>query len=424
VTSRLPQRALVLSLGLASIAGFSLAALPGPRANQSGADNLAAGDSLTPTPTPTLDLNPTPNLPEYKSRSKIDDPPCTRDSTAVAHGPVIDRLIDFQQYRFGVPPPEFDYDVAGPSGKPSVLGRPSWRTYVDLSAPSPKLVLIQWSTQSRAAGHSIAVLRDATAENVNLAVSFKLLAGDTARSAGLLWRAQSTNDYRSVLVCALHREIRLLKMERGRAVELAKATATINQQDWNFLELSVQGERIVVWLNERSVLETRDAMTAQPGRVGLITDGETVALFDDFQVQTGRSRVVRQSRPIPALPPAPILHATDIFATHSDFKAPRRSFRPGDQIRWRVHVADEHEQPRPASIVGCELVSPDGNVFGHDKAMTGTDGAALFTRALPTNAALGAYTVRVSDITHADLPEATYSSRVNLKSAVPFEVRP
>ncbi len=441
MTLRLLKRVLLLLLGLASVAGSALAATPGTIPIESRADILAVGDALTLTPTPTLTLTRTRN-PSYSERfesesksrsksksekertSKRKDPHRPPDSTPAAPGPVLDRLIDFQQYRFGVPPPDFDYETAGPLVAASASDRPSWRTYVDLSAPSPKMVLIHFPVQARAEDFPMAVLRDVTAENVNLAVSFKLLGGDTARSAGLLWRGQGTNGCRSVLVSALHREIRLLRMETGRITELAKATATFDQKDWNFLEVSVQGERVAVWLNERGVLEARDAEPAIPGRVGLITAGDTVALFDDFHVQNGQGRVARKTRPAPALPPAPVLHVTEILTTEADFKTPCRSFQPGAQLRWRVHVADEREKPRSAAIVECELVNPGGEVLGHDKAMTGTDGASLFTRALAADAAPGSYTVRVKLITHADMPEATYSSRASRKSAVPFEVRP
>ena len=114
---------------------------------------------------------------------------------------------------------------------------------------------------------------------------------------------------------------------------------------------------------------------------------------------------------------------TEILTTHADFKTPRSSFLPGSQVRWWVQVADKHQKPRPAAIVECELVSPDGEVLDREKAMTGTDGVSLFMRALATNAPPGVYTVRVKVITHADMPEATYSSGANLKSEVTFEVR-
>src|SRR6266540_4488402 len=272
MSSRLLRRLLVLWLGLASVAGSALAATTGPVAIELKTANLACGD--------TLNIHPP-------------------DSTAAAPDPVIDRLIDFHQYRFGVPPPDFDYETAGPLAATSGSDRPSWRTYVDSSAPSPKMVLIQSPVQARAKDFPMAVLRDVTAENVNLAVSFKLLGGDTARSAGLMWRGQGTNGCCSVLVSALHREIRLLSMENGRTAELARATGTFDEKDWSFLEVSVQGDRVTVWLNERNALEARDATPATSGRVGLITRGDTVALFDDFHVQNGQERVARKTRLAP-----------------------------------------------------------------------------------------------------------------------------
>ena len=141
-------------------------------------------------------------------------------------------------------------------------------------------------------------------------------------------------------------------------------------------------------------------------------------------MQNGQERVARKPRPTAKVARAPTLHVTEILTTHSDFKTPCHSFQPGGHIRWRVQVADEQERPSPAALVECELVGPGGEVFDRDKAMTGTDGVSLFTRALAKDAVAGSYTVRVKVITHADLPEATYSSGANLKSASPFEVRP
>src|SRR5687768_15860330 len=55
----------------------------------------------------------------------------------------IDRVIDFQDYRFGVPPEEFEYDATGPHGPVLSEGQPFWRTYVDKYAPSPTFTLMQ-----------------------------------------------------------------------------------------------------------------------------------------------------------------------------------------------------------------------------------------------------------------------------------------
>ena len=166
-------------------------------------------------------------------------------------GPTLDRLIDFQQYRYGQPPREFEYDATGPHGPVLAAGRPMWRAYVDLFAPSPKLVLIQASALAKADHYPIAVLRDISLEDVKLAVSFKLLGGQLARSAGLFWRATDKSNYHAALVDGRNRELRLVKLRSGRAVEWAQAKAAFDDAAWNSLEVSVQGDRVRLWLNDQ-----------------------------------------------------------------------------------------------------------------------------------------------------------------------------
>jgi hypothetical protein len=224
-----------------------------------------------------------------------------------APAPGLDRLIDFQQYRFGLTPTEFDYDATGPHGPVLAAGRPLWRTYVDLFAPSPKLVLIQSSALAHADHYPIALLREVNAENLKLAVSFKLLDGQVARSAGVLWRARDKDHYCTILVDGLHHEVHLLLMKGTRPAELAKATAVFDEKEWDSLEISAQGDHVLVWLNDRLVLDAREPALRGAGRVGLVTHADTIAVFDDFYIQSGEGRVVRKPRPAPG----PNDHPTD-----------------------------------------------------------------------------------------------------------------
>lgn len=227
---------------------------------------------------------------------------------AALSGADLDRLIDFQQYRFGLVPGEFEYTATGPHGPVLSAGRPLWRVYVDLFAPSPKLVLIQSSALAEADHYPIALLREVKAESPKLAVSFKLLGGDRARSAGLLWRARDKDNYYAVLANGLHHDVRLLLMKRGRPVELATAKSAFDDKEWNSLEVSVQGDRILAWLNDRLVLEARDQNLVASGRLGLVTHADTIAVFDDFHIQSGGGRIVRKARPIPEPSAAPASH--------------------------------------------------------------------------------------------------------------------
>jgi hypothetical protein len=215
---------------------------------------------------------------------------------AASAGARIDLLFDFQQYRYGQPPREFEYDATGSHGPVLAAGRPMWRAYMDLFAPSPKLVLIQASALAEADHYPVAALRDVSLQNVKLAVSFKLLGGNLGRSAGLFWQAQDKNNYHAALVDGLSHELRLVKMRSGRAAEWAKVEAAFDGTAWNSLEVSVQGDRVLLWLNDQRVLEAREPELGKSGRVGLMTHADTIAVFDDFYIQTGEGRILRKTR--------------------------------------------------------------------------------------------------------------------------------
>ena len=120
---------------------------------------------------------------------------------------------------------------------------------------------------------------------------------------------------------------------------------------------------------------------------------------------------------------APTMHVADISMTDADFKTARESFKRAGRVYWTVRIADQNQKPVAAALAECELARTDGAVMGLEKAMTGTDGMALFSRSLPVGAALGRYAVRVKTISHYDLSDATYLPAANLKSLAEFEVR-
>jgi len=120
---------------------------------------------------------------------------------------------------------------------------------------------------------------------------------------------------------------------------------------------------------------------------------------------------------------APVMHLDGIFTTGADFRTPNAAFERGVRINWQVRIADQNQRPVPAAITECELVSPNGDVLEHHKAMSGTDGTALFSRALPPDVASGRYRIRVKAIAHADWSNAIYKPASNLQSAAEFEVR-
>jgi hypothetical protein len=330
----------------------------------------------------------------------------------------IDRLIDFDGYQFGVPPDELWYGASGPHGPVLANGRPMWRTYTDVDAPSPRFVLLQASTHRSLDHFPVAVLKGFQARDVTLTARVKVLGGEVDQAAGLVWRVRDEGNYYGVLASATDRRLRLFRMVGGRGeligstpIELAnqhERDTPLPDNGWYTLRVDADGDRIVVRLGGRPVLEARDATFPGPGAVGLVTHADAVSAFDDVQVQTGRSRgnpINRRAAPAPA---APVLHVDEVVVTEAAFRWPLRRARLGDPLYFKVRVAGADGGPVGGAMVDVAVVGPAGRTLATGRAMTGTDGYALFTQRLPGGTPAGTVTVTVRSLGHADRPDARH----------------
>jgi hypothetical protein len=207
----------------------------------------------------------------------------------------VDVLIDFQLYRFGVPPLEFDYDATGPHGPVESARRPMWRTFVDRFAPSPDLALIQASTLPDTAHYPLALLRGAVARDVTLSVFVKPMGGTVRQGAGVVWRARDRNNYYAALAEPRDHRLHLLAVVAGRPRELAAVPIAIKVEferrtpsptwGWYALSILAEDERLAVWFQGERVVDVVDTTLRAPGHVGLITHADAVALFDDLHVR-------------------------------------------------------------------------------------------------------------------------------------------
>jgi len=209
----------------------------------------------------------------------------------------VDLLIDFHQYHYGAVPEEFDYDATGSNGPVLSVGRPFWRVYLDRFAPSPELVLIQAANLAEADHYPIALLRDVQAKDVTLSAYLKPMGGTMDQSQGLIWRVQDKDNYYAVLANARDSQLHLLKMVEGQPQEIASAPIQVAvqlEQDaptptwgWYMLKVENTGSHITVWFDRERTLEATDSTFMRSGKLGFITHADSVALFDDFSIQTG-----------------------------------------------------------------------------------------------------------------------------------------
>jgi hypothetical protein len=345
----------------------------------------------------------------------------------------MDLMIDFQQYRYGIPPEEFDYDATGPYGPVLIAGRPFWRTYVDLFAPSPQFVIIQASTLAEPDHYPIALLKDVWVKDVTLTVWVKPMGGEVGKSAGILWRAQDEDDYYAVLIDPLDDQLHLLEMVGGQPYELAAVPIEVDVEferqepsatwGWYALRAESEGDQISVGFQGEKVLEVTDTTFRRAGRVGFITHADSVALFDDFRVQVGEMAHTATPRPTvtPALPP--VMHVAAITTTDVLYDEPVSVFDRGGYVYWMAQVVDESGVPVAGATVYVDILYPDGSLLETQPMRAGSTGIALFQRQFDASEPTGTYTLRVSDITYHDVPGAVYDAAASTTPSVTFTLR-
>lgn len=347
--------------------------------------------------------------------------------------PPIDRFIDLQQYRYGVPPDEFEFDATGPNGPVLSAGQPMWRTYVDLNAPSPEFVLLQASGLAERTHYPLAIVKDVSAADVTFGGYVKILGGSMDQSAGLLWRFQDKDNYYAVLANAIDHQLHLIAMKRGQPIEIATAPVPFEAEfelsqpspthGWYNIGVVTLGRRIAVWFGDQKMIDVGDATFTRSGGVGVLTHADAVAVFDDLHIQAGRIRVTATPRPssTPRLPP--VMHVADIFTTEATFHTPQLDFTRGGQVFWKVFVVDKNDRPVPAAPVTVEVLRPDGSVLATQSVATGSEGIVLFIQNIEAKEPGGTYTLRVVNVTNQDFNDATYDPSANVKTSTTFEVK-
>ena len=154
----------------------------------------------------------------------------------------------------------------------------------------------------------------------------KPMGGHLRQRAGLIWRVRDRDNYYAALVDARESRVLVLRMVDGRPKEIGSAAALIElefqrhapsrSRGWYTLRVDAVDDRIGVWVQGARKLSIRDGTFREAGRVGLITHADSVALFDDLDVQTGRRGFVVPSRPSRPEPLPPLkMHVADIVPT-------------------------------------------------------------------------------------------------------------
>jgi hypothetical protein len=186
---------------------------------------------------------------------------------------------------------EFDARATGmaPTGWSKTGG--TWVVEANAAAPtSPNVVR---GTGDANKGRS-SFLDDAAGAygNFEARVTFQLVSGEHPQGAGLSFRFADEQHYTLVRYSNSEQGWHLFVANGGDADKKGSATLPLEGAlpgfgGWIKLRVRAQGDHVEAWWNETKVIDYRETSqtAARQGTAGLFLRGQTVALFDDFEVE-------------------------------------------------------------------------------------------------------------------------------------------
>jgi hypothetical protein len=177
------------------------------------------------------------------------------------------------------PPGFFDFLVLGAPGEAE------WRVTADRNPFSPPNFLMQTAAGRPDGSIAAAIRRNAVFRDGTVSVALRQGPG----RGGIVFRFAGEKDFRCLLVNLASGEARLTAFEKGKAAELTRGRALL-QNSWAVLSVTVQGAKISARWDGKPLLEATDPHP-EAGRAGMATAGPGLVAFDEFIVEIGDCRL-------------------------------------------------------------------------------------------------------------------------------------
>lgn len=187
----------------------------------------------------------------------------------------------------GGPVWNFDRDLQGVIAKAFSGEVGQWEVVKDATAPSQDHVLAQLAKNSRST-FNVALVRDTSLQDVDIAVSFKAIGGRIDQGGGAVWRAKDADNYYIARYNPLEDNYRVYKVVEGRRTELGSSDIGASP-GWHDLRVTMIGNHIRGYYDGQKYLDVRDDTFTEPGQVGLWTKADAQTHFDDFGVNTAQT---------------------------------------------------------------------------------------------------------------------------------------
>jgi hypothetical protein len=175
------------------------------------------------------------------------------------------------------PPQDFDVARTG-RGDPA-----RWIVVQDPTAAGGRAIA-QTSRDRTDYRFPLALYRPFSAQNVEVTVRFKPVAGDVDQAGGIVVRASGPDNYYIVRANALEDNVRFYRVVGGQRIQISNANVRVAPGAWHTLTLRAQGDRFSVSYDGKQLYTVRDQTFADVGKVGLWTKADSVTHFDRISI--------------------------------------------------------------------------------------------------------------------------------------------
>lgn len=183
---------------------------------------------------------------------------------------------DFDSYQNGTIPQGFS-DLTTDQ-------KPSWIVKSESSAPSKPNVLEKIPINDTDDYHLQLIPDSPAVDTENVTMSFKIVSGEYAKSAGMILRFIDQKHYFVLMADSAQNRLSLCKNTPDFLICNYDRSVPIAAGQWHTMEALVSSQGIAAYLDGQVIIRANDH-NYQSGQVGMWTKKDTGAYFDDFKIE-------------------------------------------------------------------------------------------------------------------------------------------
>jgi hypothetical protein len=273
-----------------------------------------------------------------------------------------ERVLNFGDYPLDTTPSNF-VSTAGGQGKPG-----SWKIILDdapsampgRSSNSPALtkqsVLARLADSQTGNHFPMLVLDDDAFSDFTFTTRFKIVAGDIAKMAGIVFRYQDEKNYYVLMASVRDNHFWFFKMVNGQRGPLIGPQVPIRENEWHQMTVQCDGNHIHFLLDGKEIIPMANDSSFLSGKVGFWTMADSVSYFADAKISYTPREILAQTLVDNALSKFSKLIDLKIFAT-----------RPGGSGPVIVASKDQKQLGDPAGKVEKDVIANARSYYGKDK---------------------------------------------------------